>query len=144
MDIPGATSVEVTMSPDEPNLQLVSVGDSLRCSVDEIHDGVDSQLNLGVQVEFVLDASNLPIVKCEKTMKRKYSIALLRPSFRALLKADQTNIKMNEHGMLMMQHMITSNEHTNHKVMRHISTMCPTSYCQVLTELDRIRALSRH
>ena len=60
------------------------------------------------------------MVKNEKLLCRRYAMALLRPVFRALAKADQTNIKMNEMGVLQMQHSIVSVDSTSTKVGHYV------------------------
>lgn len=96
LDIPGATTVTIAMGPSSPFLSLSVRGDSNTVVIDFPTDRAVSD----VFTEF----------ECQEPVKNSYSLALIRPCIKALAKAENTNLRMNEDGMLSMQHVIPTKD----------------------------------
>jgi hypothetical protein len=63
------------------------------------------------EVDFPSNKGNTEIFtefECKEPVTGTYSLAILRPCVKALGKSSQTNIRVNEMGMLSMQHVIPS------------------------------------
>lgn len=61
-----------------------------------------------VQIDFPSDNSTdvFTEFQCKHNSLRSYSLSLIRPCIKALAKADHTNLRINQQGMLSMQHVI--------------------------------------
>lgn len=82
LDIPGATTVSLFMSPQAPYLSMSVKGDTNTVEIDFPSDRSHSE----VFTEF----------DCKEPITNTYSLALIRPCVKALAKAEHTNLRMNE------------------------------------------------
>jgi len=96
LDIPGATTVSLFMSPQAPYLSMSVKGDTNTVEIDFPSDRSHSE----VFTEF----------DCKEKITNTYSLSLIRPCVKALAKAEHTNLRMNEEGMLSMQHVIPTKD----------------------------------
>lgn len=90
-----AATVAICMSPTVPHLCLAAEGDASSARIDFVGDpaGVFSEVTCaGGAVE------------------HKYNLAVVRPCLRVLAKANCTNLRMNEAGVLSMQHVIPTDD----------------------------------
>jgi len=99
LDVPGATEVLVGMYPRAPFLQMSTKGNSSSCQID-----FPMEKDADVFTEF----------DCKEESVHRYPLSLIRPCVKALAKSDHTNLRMNQEGMLSMQHVIPASDgHTN-------------------------------
>ncbi len=91
LDAPGAGVVRIRMSPEAPFLSMSVRGDSS-----------------SYQVDFPLDKDQdvFTAFECKEAVTHSYKLSLIHPCVRVLAKAEQTNMRINEDGMLSMQHVI--------------------------------------
>eukprot|EP00457_Paulinella_chromatophora_P009965 gb/GEZN01010049.1/.p1 GENE.gb/GEZN01010049.1/~~gb/GEZN01010049.1/.p1 ORF type:complete len:329 (-),score=48.03 gb/GEZN01010049.1/:217-1203(-) len=89
LDVPGATFINIRVSPREPNFTMSVEGDSSNCKVD-----FPNEEQLFTQFE------------AKEETVTKYGLPIIRPCIRALAKAEHTSLKWNANGMLSMQHSI--------------------------------------
>jgi len=91
MDVAGASDITVHFTETAPFLSMAVKGDSSRVQIDFPNDK-----NSEVFTEF----------ECKSDISSSFSLTLIRPVIRALVKAESTNLRVNEQGMLSMQHLV--------------------------------------
>jgi len=89
------TSAQVTIliSPDAPHFRLSTIGPSGSC-----------------QVDYPKDSEVFETFECTTTETHSYKLSLLQPAVKALSLATKTQLRINEVGLLSLQHMIKSEE----------------------------------
>jgi len=95
LEAPGATEFSIHMLPRAPFLSIQLQGDSTSCKVD-----FPTEMSVDVFSEF----------ECTQEARFSYPISHLTLSQKALDKAQQTALRLNEEGMLSMQHVIPAGE----------------------------------
>lgn len=95
LDVPGADGISIHMMPRAPFLSMSVKGD-----------------NTSVEVDFPSDQSSEVFTEfeCRTLASNTYSLSMIRPCIKALAKAENTNLRMNEDGMLSMQHVIPTRD----------------------------------
>jgi cell cycle checkpoint protein len=101
LDVPEADSVSVHMTPDVPYLSMSVDGASCRCQVDFATE----------QATDVFTA-----FQCADPVTHRYSLELMKPCVKALLKSDHVNVRANRDGMMSMQHVINAHDGNPHWV----------------------------
>jgi cell cycle checkpoint protein len=86
-NLPGAASVYLSLSPSAPYFQISAVGNAGRCDI-----------------EFPYGSESFSSFNCEVPKRSKYQLSLLQHALRALGDSHQTYVRMNEKGMLCLQH----------------------------------------
>ena len=88
-ELPGATTVSVLMSPQRPFFRLSAQGQNGSC-----------------EIEFPHGHESFTQLMCEVPLEFEYRLSLLQHAGRALATADKTFLRMNQDGMLSIQHMM--------------------------------------
>lgn len=66
-------------------------------------------------MEFPDDPDIFSVLECKKSVTVRYNIQLIRLTMKALALAEQTHLRMNEQGMLLMQHSFRPDDTVNVK-----------------------------
>ena len=88
LDLPGVNEISIEMSPNEPYLKLSVYGDSSNASINFPSNQSD------LFIEF----------QAEHHIKGIYDLNVIKPIMKAFAKSERTNIRINEEGMMSMQH----------------------------------------
>ncbi|GAB5358062.1 hypothetical protein AAMO2058_000426800 [Amorphochlora amoebiformis] len=98
LDIPGASRVEVVMTPSEPFLSMRADGDSIAVKIEFPND----------ELSEVFDH-----FQCEQYSSNRYNAGLIQMCAKSLAripKMDTTMIQVNAEGMLKLQHIISGKD----------------------------------
>jgi len=65
-----------------------------------------------VEIDFPMDETTEVFTEfeCVQPASNRYSLSLIRPCMKALARADHTNMRINDDGMLSMQHVIPTRD----------------------------------
>lgn len=99
LEVPGGIKMSITMTDKAPYLSMSVIGD---CS--------------SVQIDFPSDENASDVFtefECKFPITMTYPLNLTRPCTKALARADHTNLRINQSGMLSMQHVIAAGNTTN-------------------------------
>lgn len=91
LDLKGASTVDFLISPEKPNFSLIISGDA--CTVE-------------ISYPYEIGSDTFSVFESQKTQVCRYNLHMFRSTLRAVNRADQVNIRMNENGMLSMQFVI--------------------------------------
>jgi len=83
-------SISITLSPDPPYFRLVTSGVSSNCHC---------------QVDYPKDSEVFEAFSCQQTQQYNYKSSLLLPTVKALSQSTRTQVRMNQNGLLQLQHM---------------------------------------
>eukprot|EP00339_Tiarina_fusa_P028424 CAMPEP_0117078146 /NCGR_PEP_ID=MMETSP0472-20121206/55106_1 /TAXON_ID=693140 ORGANISM="Tiarina fusus, Strain LIS" /NCGR_SAMPLE_ID=MMETSP0472 /ASSEMBLY_ACC=CAM_ASM_000603 /LENGTH=130 /DNA_ID=CAMNT_0004804783 /DNA_START=277 /DNA_END=669 /DNA_ORIENTATION=- len=89
-----STYVNLVLSPDEPFFRLQTSGNLGSCQVDYPKHS-----------EEVFES-----FECSQTQSNFYKLSVLQPTVKALAIAAKTQVRMNQRGVLSMQHMVTDSK----------------------------------
>lgn len=81
--------ISILLSPDAPHFRLSTSGPAGSC-----------------QVDYPKDSEVFESFECETTCSFSYKLALLQPAVKALGLSHKTQLRINENGVLSIQHMI--------------------------------------
>jgi hypothetical protein len=98
LDVPGGTIISITFDINEPHLSMSVKGD-----VSDIKVDFPPSKDTDVFLDF----------ECKHTVTFQYPLSWIKASAKALTKASQSNVRVNEEGMLNMTHVLQSKENTN-------------------------------
>eukprot|EP00941_MAST-03F_sp_MAST-3F-sp1_P000139 g139.t1 len=90
-DMAGAASVILRLSPTEPNFRMCAKGNVGSCYID-----------------FPSSSESFVLFQSSRRQSLRYRLAFLQHAFRALQHSDQTYLRINEDGLLCVQHMVVS------------------------------------
>lgn len=82
-------TLEITISPDKPNLRFSTIS----------HLGT-------INLDFSKDSDMIETFNCSKQQSNRYKISLLKPSFKALIQSTKISIRNDDRGFLCLQYMI--------------------------------------
>ena len=85
--------VTVTLSPEAPFFRLSTSGPNGSC-----------------QVDYPKDSEVFELFECTETQSNSFKLTLLQPAVKALAIAAKSQLRMNQIGVLSMQHMIKSED----------------------------------
>jgi len=88
-----STLVTLVLSPDPPYFRLTTSGPSGSC-----------------QVDYPKDSQVFERFECQQTQSNNYKLKLLQPWIKALQHAEKTLLRMNQDGVLNLQHMIKTED----------------------------------
>jgi cell cycle checkpoint protein len=89
-------NVTVLLSPDPPYFRLSTQGTAGSC-----------------QVDYPKDSEAFEAFECQELQMFTYKLKSLQPSVKALNQAVKTQMRLNARGLLSLQHMIKSDNHTS-------------------------------
>jgi len=88
-----STFVTLLLSPDPPYFRLTTSGPSGSC-----------------QVDYPRDSEVFEKFECQQTQSNNYKLKFLQPSIKALQHAEKTQMRVNQTGILNLQHMIRTED----------------------------------
>ena|SRR5690554_5522243 len=88
-----SSEVTILLSPDAPYFRLSTVGPTGSC-----------------QVDYPKDSEVFESFECEVTQANTYRLSLLQPAVKALALSHKTQLRMNQVGILSLQHLIKNED----------------------------------